>query len=104
MTDSIRIIPHSPEGIPDTGSFEVVWPCGKRCFYWDDLPGRRAITQHLSGDEALEQARALARKQGALIRNLPRLDLSSGYCSGGVASWVIGPLPLSRVATVELSI
>ena len=69
MTDQIRIIPHSPEGIPDTGSFEVVWPGGKRYFYWDDLPGRRAITQHLSRDEALEQARSLARKQRALIRN-----------------------------------
>jgi hypothetical protein len=67
MTDQIRFIPHSPEGISDTGSFEVVWPGGKRYFYWDDLPGRRAITQHLSRDEALEQARELARKQRALI-------------------------------------
>jgi len=85
MTDSIRIIPHSPEGIPDTGSFEVVWPGGKRHFYWDDLPGRRAITQHLSRDEALEQARALTRKQRALIRNPSGQQLSYGYCSGGVA-------------------
>jgi hypothetical protein len=67
MTDQIRIIPHSPEDIPDTGSFEVVWPGGKRYFYWDDLPRRRAITQHLSREEALEQARELARKQRALI-------------------------------------
>jgi hypothetical protein len=69
MTEQIRIFPHSPEGIPETGSFEVVWPGGKRYIYWDDLPGRRAITQHLSRDEALEQARELARKQRALIRN-----------------------------------
>jgi hypothetical protein len=28
MTEQICIIPHSPEGIPETGSFEVVWPMG----------------------------------------------------------------------------
>ena len=69
ITNQIRIIPHSAEGIPDTGSFEVVWPGGKRYFYWDDLSGRRDITQQLSRNEALEQARELARKQRALIRN-----------------------------------
>ena len=68
-TDRVRIIPHTPEGIPDTGSFEVVWPVGKRYFYWDDLPGRRAITRSLSREEALEQAKTLAREQRALIRN-----------------------------------
>ena len=67
MTEQIRIIPHSPEGIPDTGSFEVVWPGGKRYIYWDENVGRRAITLHLSRNEALEQARELARKQRALI-------------------------------------
>jgi hypothetical protein len=67
--DPVRIIPHRPAGIPETGSFEVVWPGGKRYFYWDDLPGRRAVTQSLSRDEALEQAKALARQQRALIRN-----------------------------------
>jgi hypothetical protein len=59
MTEQIRIIPHSPEGISDTGSFEVIWPGGKRYIYWDDLLGRRAITQHLSREEALEQAAKL---------------------------------------------
>jgi hypothetical protein len=67
VTEQIRIIPHRAEGMPDTGSFEVVWPGGKRYFYWDDLPGRRALTQQLSRNEALEQARELARKQRALI-------------------------------------
>jgi crotonobetainyl-CoA:carnitine CoA-transferase CaiB-like acyl-CoA transferase len=67
MNEQIRIISHSPEGIPDTGSFEVVRPGGKRYFYWDDLPGRRAITLHLCRAEALEQARQLARKQRVLI-------------------------------------
>ena len=69
MNEQIRIIHHSREGLPDTGSFEVVWPGGKRFIYWDDLPGRRAITQHFSRGEALEQARELARKQRALVRN-----------------------------------
>ena len=68
MTEAIRIIPHNPEATPETGSFEVIWPGGKRYFYWDDLPGRRAT---LSRDEALKQAQALARKQRALIRNPP---------------------------------
>jgi hypothetical protein len=68
MTDSIRIIPHSPEGIRDTGSFEVVWPGGKRYFYWDDLPGRRAITLRLSREEALEQAKLLARTEQDKLR------------------------------------
>jgi crotonobetainyl-CoA:carnitine CoA-transferase CaiB-like acyl-CoA transferase len=45
----------------------VVWPGGKRYFYWDENVGRRAITLHLSRAEALEQARELARKQRALI-------------------------------------
>ena len=67
MTDQIRIIPHSPEGIQDTGSFEVVWPGGKRYFYWDENVGRRAITLHLSRAEAFEQAKALARDRRALV-------------------------------------
>jgi hypothetical protein len=58
MSDQIRIIPHSSEGIPDAGSFEVVWPGGKRYFFGDDLPGR----QHLNRQVALEQARELTRK------------------------------------------
>jgi hypothetical protein len=49
MTEQIRIIPHSREGL--TGCFEVAWLGGKRFIYWDDLPGGRAITQHLSRDD-----------------------------------------------------
>jgi hypothetical protein len=69
MAGPIRIIPHSSEGVPDSGSFEVVWPGGKRSFYWDDLPGRRAITRKLSRDEALEQSIALARAEWERIRS-----------------------------------
>lgn len=66
--DPVRIIPHSPEGIPDTGSFEVVWPGGKRYFYWDENAGRRAITLHDSREQALVKARELAREKFANLR------------------------------------
>lgn len=71
--DPVRIIPHSPEGIPDTGSFEVIWPGGKRYFYWDENAGRRSISRStiLTKADALEQAKKLARERRALIRNPP---------------------------------
>ncbi|CCD96412.1 conserved hypothetical protein [Bradyrhizobium sp. ORS 375] len=42
--DQVRIIPHSPKGIPDTGSFEVRFADGRPSvyFYWDNNPGRRS--------------------------------------------------------------
>lgn len=70
-TDPVRIIPHAPEGIPYTGSFEVVWPGGNRFFYWDDVPGRRLRQEALTHDEALEQAKALAREKRAELQNGP---------------------------------
>lgn len=63
--DPVRIIPHSTEGIPDTGSFEVVWPGGRQFFYWDDVASRRLRPDALTRDQALEQARALAREKRA---------------------------------------
>ena len=38
MADRIRIIPHSPEGIPDVGSFEMWFADGRpsQYFYWDE--------------------------------------------------------------------
>ncbi|HYD66144.1 hypothetical protein [Azospirillum sp.] len=78
--DPVRIIPHAPEGIPDTGSFEVVWPGGNRHFYWDENAGRRAITLHDSRDEALEKARALARAER------DRLEHACPGCDG--TGWV----------------
>lgn len=65
MSDRVSIIPHSPEGIPDTGSFEVIWPGGQWYIYWDDNAGRRAISKSvkLTKAEALEQAKDLARAE-----------------------------------------
>ena len=57
----VRIIKH--EAVPGSGSFEVCWPDGRRYFYWDDLVGRRLRPDLLTRDQALEQARALAREK-----------------------------------------
>lgn len=71
MTTTVRIIPHSPQGIPDTGSFEVVWPSGNRYFYWDENAGRRAISKSatLTRAQALEQAKDLARSEREKLRS-----------------------------------
>jgi hypothetical protein len=63
--DPIRIVPHSPQGIPDCGSFEVRFADGRpsRYFYWDDEPGRRSVTGKLTRMEALNQAKELARNE-----------------------------------------
>jgi hypothetical protein len=64
-TDPVRIIPHSPEGIPDTGCYEVRFPGGVQRFFWDDNAGRRAISMStkMSRDEALAAAQELARSE-----------------------------------------
>jgi hypothetical protein len=63
--DPIRIIPHSPKGIPDTGSFEVVHPGGREMFFWDDNAGRRSISKSVKMDreEALKAAQEFARRE-----------------------------------------
>jgi hypothetical protein len=66
MIDQIRIIPHSPEGIPDAGTFESRLAGREALPFCDDLPVRRAITQRLSRQVALEQAGELARKTAHL--------------------------------------
>lgn len=62
-TAPVRIRKH--EAVPQTGSYEVCFADGRPSvyFYWDDNPGRHSITQVLTGAEALEQARALARAE-----------------------------------------
>jgi len=64
--DPVRIIPHSPKGIPDTGSFEVRFADGRPSvyFYWDDNAGRRAISMSttMSQSEAKAAAQDLARR------------------------------------------
>jgi hypothetical protein len=63
MTDHIRIIKH--EAVPQTGSFEVRFSDGRESvyFYWDDIPSRRLRPEQMTGEEALEKAKAFARKE-----------------------------------------
>ena len=64
MTDQIRIIKH--EVAPETGYYEVRFGDGRlpTFFHWDDNPGRRLMRTHkLTGKQAFEQARALARSE-----------------------------------------
>ncbi len=70
MADApVRIIPHTPEGIPDTGSFEVRFADGRKSvyFYWDDHPGRRGMSASttMTQDEAREAAKAWARAEAS---------------------------------------
>jgi hypothetical protein len=53
------------EAVPKCGSFEIRFPHGKpsRCFYWNGVPSRRLRQDILTGEEALEQAKALARAE-----------------------------------------
>jgi hypothetical protein len=56
-----RLIKH--ETVPNCGSYEVRYSDGRpsRFFYWDDLPGRRLDPKTLTGEQALEQAKAAAK-------------------------------------------
>ena len=50
--------------MPGCGSFEVRLPARTpQFFYFDDLPSRRLRLEILTRDEALEQAKALARAE-----------------------------------------
>ena len=59
----IRIL--KPEVVPQTGSYEVRFPgCRPSVYhYFDDDPGRRSITETMSGSETLQAAKALARAE-----------------------------------------
>jgi hypothetical protein len=62
----IRLFKHtSPTATRDSGSYEVKFPDGRPSihFYWDDNPGRRAITQSLSNKDAFLKASILARTE-----------------------------------------
>ena len=69
MPDPIRVIKH--EAVPNCGSYEVRFADGRASvfFYWDDVPGRQLQPDRLTGAEALEQARALAREKGMVSRH-----------------------------------
>jgi len=62
-TERIRIIKH--EGVPDCGSFEVRFADGRESvyFYWDDIKSRRLRPEQLTSEQALEQAKRLARAE-----------------------------------------
>jgi hypothetical protein len=59
----IRIIKH--EAVPKCESYEVRFADGRapKFFCWDDVPGRRMRAGMLTGKQAFEQARALARAE-----------------------------------------
>ena len=63
MPSRVRVIKH--ELVPQTGSFEVRFADGRasRFFYWDDVPARRLRPEILTSEQALEQAKALARAE-----------------------------------------
>ena len=58
----IRIIKH--ETVPNCGSFEVK-SNGQpsRYFYFEDVPGRRLRSEQMTMEEALEAAKAFARRE-----------------------------------------
>jgi hypothetical protein len=68
MLPPVRIRTH--EAVPQTGSYEVRFTDGRPSvyFYWDDIAGRRCAPNLLTGTEALERARALARAELARYR------------------------------------
>ena len=57
----IRLI--KDEAVPGCGSFEVRYDDGRpsKYFYWEDVPSRR-LREHLTSEQAQEQAKAFARK------------------------------------------
>jgi hypothetical protein len=63
MPNRIRIIRH--EAVPKSGSFEVRFADGRepKFFYFDDILARRLRPDILTSEEALEQAKALARAE-----------------------------------------
>lgn len=61
MPNPVRLIKH--EAVPDCGSYEVRYSDGRPSvfFYWDDVASRRLRPDQMTGAQALEAARALAR-------------------------------------------
>jgi hypothetical protein len=63
MTARIQIRKH--EALPGSGSVEVRFADGRESvfFYFDDVASRRLQPELLTSQEALEQAKALARAE-----------------------------------------
>jgi len=51
--------------VPKCGSFEVRFPDGResRFFYWDDVAGRRLRPDLLTSEQAIGEAKTLARNE-----------------------------------------
>ena len=64
MSDHIRIVKHELLR-SKCGSYEVCFPDGRqsRFIHFDDIPGRRLRPDLLASEQALEQAKALARAE-----------------------------------------
>ncbi|MCW2112458.1 hypothetical protein QIH87_14345 [Bradyrhizobium elkanii] len=60
--DGVRIIKHSTERIPDSGSFEVKLSDKSYYFYWDDNAERRSVRGVNDSHQALEKAKAFAKR------------------------------------------
>lgn len=60
MTKKVRIIPHAPKGIADTGSFEVRV---SHYIYWEGNPGRAAVSGKMTKEQALKAAQERAREE-----------------------------------------
>jgi hypothetical protein len=60
---NVRLIRH--EAVPKCGSYEVRFPDGRpsKFFYWDDVAGRRTRPEQMTSEQALEQAKAVARAE-----------------------------------------
>src|SRR5438874_489191 len=74
---TVRIRKH--EAVPQCGSYEVAFDDGRPSayLYWDDIASRRLRPEMLTGAEALEQARALARAKRDGVR-LPPASAAEG--------------------------
>jgi hypothetical protein len=60
---TVRIIKH--EAVPNSGSFEVKYSDGQpsRYFYFEDVPGHQLRSEQMTMEQALEAAKALARRE-----------------------------------------
>jgi hypothetical protein len=63
VADHIRIIKH--ESVAKCGSYEVRFSDGRpsKYFYWEDIPGRHLRSDQFDSQQALEEAKALARAE-----------------------------------------
>jgi hypothetical protein len=56
-------ISKTPEAVKKTGSYKVEYPGGVEYFYYDDEPSRRLRPETMTSEQALEAAKAFARRR-----------------------------------------